>query len=218
MGRRGVAGKLILLVLLALIAGGAFFLRDFIPGPWQRDPVITEVSEAGAVAADAKLERLRNNGETVRMNGAEFTSYLRYRMAQRFTRELEFPTVSFSGDQVHVAGRYPKDRIPEAELRRLGAGADFVPDTALVEIGGGLRTMAPGRAAVKVTSVAVARFPIPSEKYLPLLDRFGGMEEPGLARDEVAFQLPPGVGSARVENGELVLSPPEARRGTAPAR
>lgn len=208
---RGVAGRLTLLVLLVVIGGGLWFFRGLIPGPWQRDPVITEVSEEGAVAAEAKLERLRNDGETVRMSGLEFTSYMRYRMAPRFSADIEMPTVAFEGDQVRVAGRLPKDRIPESQLRQLGRAADFIPDTATVEVGGGLRMLAPGRAALKVSSVAAERIPIPRDRYLPVLDRVGGMDEPGLERDEVAFQLPPGVGSARVENGELVLGPGEGR-------
>lgn len=208
---RGVGGKLALLVLLAVVGGGLWFFRGMIPGPWQRDPVITEVSEEGAIAAEAKLERLRSEGETVRMSGIEFTSYMRYRMAPRFAADIEMPTVAFAGDQVRVAGRLPKDRIPQAQLRQLGRAADFLPDTATVEVGGGLRMLAPGRAALKVTSVSAERFPIPRDRYLSVLDRVGGMDEPGLERDEVAFQLPPGVAAARVENGELVLAPGERR-------
>jgi hypothetical protein len=208
---RGAGGKLFLLILLAVVAGGAWFFRGLIPGPWQRDPVITEVSEAGAIAADAKLERLREEGDTIRLSGVEFTSYMRYRMAQRFASDIELPTVAFTGDQVQVAGRLPKDRIPQAQIDQLGRAASFIPDTATVEVGGGMRMLGPGRAALKVTSVAVERLPIPRDRYLSVLDRVGGMDEPGLERDEVAFQLPPGVGAARVENGELVLAPAEQR-------
>jgi hypothetical protein len=210
MGRRGAAGKLVLLLLVVALAGCAWVLRGFIPGPWQHPPVVTEVSEAGAIAADAKLARLRENRETVRMSGVEFTSYIRYRMAQRFAADVEFPTVSFAGDKVKVNGRLPRDRIPAAQLRQLGAAADFVPDTADVAVDGTLRMMAPGRGALKVESASFARIPIPRDRFLTVLDRIGGMEEQGLERDEVAFQLPPGVGAARVENGELVLSPPDA--------
>jgi hypothetical protein len=208
MARRGVAGKLILLILLAVLAGGAWMFRGLIPGPWQRETVITEVSEEGAAAAEAKLDRLRENGDTVRLSGAEFTSYIRFRMADRFaTGDLELPVVNFEGETVKVAGRLPKDRIPESQLRQLGAGADFIPDTADVAVDGALRMLAPGRGALKVQSASFARIPIPRERYLPLLGRVRGMDEPGLADDEVAFQLPPGVGAARVENGMLVLAP-----------
>ena len=211
MARRGVAGRVVLLLALVVVAGGAWFFRSLIPGPWQRERVVTEVSEAGAISADAKLKRLREDGETVRMSGVEFTSYIRYRMAQRFAADVELPSVSFAGDRVKVDGRLPRDRIPAAQLRQLGPAADFVPDTADVGVDGTLRMLAPGRGALKVQSASFARIPIPRERFLTVLDRIGGMDEPGLARDEVAFQLPPGVGAARVENGELVLSPPETR-------
>jgi hypothetical protein len=48
--------------------------------------------------------------------------------------------------------------------------------------------------------------PVPREQYLTLLDRVAP-DEPGVADDELAFQLPSGVGAARVENGSLVLVP-----------
>lgn len=212
MARRGVIGKLVLLVLLAVLAGGAWVFRGFIPGPWQEERVVTEVSEEAAASAERKLDRLREEGDTVRLSGAEFTSYIRFRMAERFsTGDLELPSVSFVDETVKVAGRLPKDRIPERDLRRLGPGADFIPDTADVGVDGRMRMLAPGRAALKVEAASFQKFPIPRDQYLPVLDRIGGMDEPGLERDEVAFQLPPGVGAARVENGMLVLAPGERR-------
>lgn len=208
MARRGVIGKMLLLTLLAVMAAGAWTFRGLIPGPWQRERVHVEVSEAAAEAAERKLERLRTEGDTVHMSGVEFTSYIRFRMANRFaTGDVELPVVTFEGQTVKVAGRFPKDRIPPAQLRQLGRGADFVPDTADVGVDGTLRMLAPGRAALKVQSASFARIPVPRERYLTVLDRFGGMDEPGLERDEVAFQLPSGVGEARVENGMLVLAP-----------
>jgi hypothetical protein len=212
MARRGVIGKLFLLALLAVVAAGAWTFRGLIPGPWQRDRVHVEVSEAAAEAAERKLERLRTEGDTVHMTGVEFTSYIRFRMADRFaTGDVELPVVTFQGQTVKVAGRFPRDRIPEAQLRQLGRGAEFIPDTADVAVDGRIRMLAPGRAALKVESASFARIPVPRDRFLPVLDRIGGMDEPGLERDEVAFQLPPGVGSARVENGELVLAPAEGR-------
>jgi hypothetical protein len=207
MARRGVAGKLFLLVFLALLAGGLWFFRGLIPGPWNRPPVPMEVSEQAAVSAEEKLKRLRQEGDTVHLSGIEFTSYVRYRMAGRFaTGDLELPTVNFEGDQVKVAGRFPKDRIPADQLRQLGRGAEFVPDTADVVVNGTLRTLAPGRGALKVGSASFARLPLSRDRLTSLLGRVRGFSEPGLGEDEVAFQLPPGVGSARVENGSLVLA------------
>ncbi|HZG43487.1 MAG TPA: hypothetical protein VEY93_11025 [Longimicrobium sp.] len=203
MARRGVVGKLFLLVFLALLAGGLWFFRGLIPGPWNRPPVPMAVSEEAAVAAEEKLKRLRQEGDTVHLSGVEFTSYLRFRMAGRFAPDIELPAVTFNADQVNVAGRYPTDRIPTKEL---GRAAEFLPDTADVAVNGTMRTLAPGRAALKVSSASFARIPIPRERLNALVGRVRGRSEPGLADDEVAFQLPPGVGSARVENGQLVLA------------
>ncbi|MBW3655037.1 MAG: hypothetical protein KY444_02955 [Gemmatimonadetes bacterium] len=202
MARRGVAGKLFLLVFLALLAGGAWFFRDLIPGLWQREPVPLEVSEQAAVSAEEKLKRLRQEGDTVHMSGVEFTSYLRFRMAGRFAPEIEMPSVAFEGDQVKVAGRYPTDRLP----RDFARVAEFLPDTADVAVNGTLRTVAPGRAALKVGSASFARIPVPRERLNQVIDRLRGVDQSGLEQDEVAFQLFPGVGSARVENGILILA------------
>jgi hypothetical protein len=203
MARRGVVGKLFLLVFLALLAGGAWFFRGLIPGPWNRPPVPMAVSEEAAVAAEEKLKRLRQDGDTVHLSGVEFTSYLRYRMAGRFASDIELPAVTFDADQVNVAGRFPKDRLPAKEVGRAMA---YLPDTADVAVNGTLRTLAPGRAALKVSSASFARIPIPRDRLNQVVDRVRGLDEPGLGVDEVAFQLPPGVGSARVENGHLVLA------------
>lgn len=182
--------------------------RGMIPGPWQQDRVVTEVSEEAAASAERKLERLREQGDTVRLSGVEFTSYIRFRMAERFsTGDLELPNVAFAGETVKVNGRLPKDRIPERDLRRMGPVADFIADTANVSVDGRMRMLAPGRAALKVESVKFEIVDIPRDKFLPILSRVRGMDEPGLERDEVAFQLPPGVAAARVENGMLVLGP-----------
>jgi hypothetical protein len=204
---RGAGRTLALLGLLAVVAGGLWFFRGLIPGPWNRPVVHTEISEEAAASADAKLARLRQDGDTVRLSGVEFSSYVRYRMADRFALDLETPVVRFEGETVRLDGRVPKERIP---TRQLGPAARFVPDTADVAVSGTLRTVAPGRAALRVESASFARVPIPREQYLALLDRVTP-DEPGIGDDELAFQLPSGVGSARVAEGMLILAPDRAR-------
>lgn len=194
--------KVVLLGGMVALAGGLWFFRGLIPGPWADVPV-TGVSEEAAASADQKLARLRADGDTIRLTDVEFTSYLRFRMADRFAVGIESAGVAFDGDRARVTGRLPTDRLPKQEL---GRGAEFLPDTADVSVGGTLRTMAAGRAALRVESLSFAKFPIPRDTYLRWLDRVGGVAEPGLERDEVAFQLPPGVGYARIQDGLLVLA------------
>lgn len=207
---RGAGRKMALLGLVVAVAvvAAAWLFRGHLPGPWSREPVHTEVSEAAAASADAKLARLREDGDTATLSGVEFTSFVRYRMIDRFAVDVEAPVVSFEGETLRVDGRLSSDRIPASQISR--AAARFLPDTADVAVSGRLRTVAPGRAALRVESASFARIPVPREQYLPLLDRITP-DEPGLAEDEVAFQLPSGVGSAEVRDGTLVLFPGDLR-------
>lgn len=201
---RGAGRSLALLGLLAVVAGGLWFFRGLIPGPWNEPPPPAEISEHAADVADAKLARLRTDGDTVRMSGVEFSSYVRYRMVERFALDVEAPTVAFEGQTVRLDGRVPKERIPVDRLSR--AARSFVPDTAEVAVSGSLRTVAPGRAALRIESASFARVPVGRDVYVPLLDR-ATADEPGVREDEIAFQLPAGVASAEVRAGELVLFP-----------
>ncbi len=198
---------LALIGLIAILFVGWTY-RDRIPGPWNKgadERFATEVSEQSAAAADAKLERLREERDTIRLSSAEFTSYLRYRLNDPMAQQLESPVVSFSGDTVTLTGRFPTDRLPDT--RQVRAVRSFLPDTADVKVTGALRPLEGGRAALRVDNVSFARLPIPAEVYDQALERLGPRDAPGLASNEYAFPLPPGVGSARVENGTLVLAP-----------
>lgn len=196
------------LALLAglLVAGWSF--RDRIPGPWNRgasESYATVVSPEAAAEAEAKLDRLRASGDTARLSAAEFTSYLRYRYDDRLGGQIETPAIAFSGDTVTLQGRIPTNRLPST--REVEAVRFMLPDTADVRVTGAVRTLGPGRAAVRVDAVSFARVPVPENVYPDALKRFGRRDEPGLAPNEYAFPLPPGVGSAAVEEGVLVLAP-----------
>lgn len=192
------------LVLLLALAGAGWYFRHLIPGLGGEQAQVLEVSPAAAEQAEAKLARL-GQGEEVRLSETELTSLLRYRMQDRVPGDVEAPQVRLSGDTVRVSGRFPTDRLPAS--MDMGAARDFLPDTADVEVRGTLRTLEPGRAAVHVDVVTFARVPVPEQFYPEALARLGRRDEPGLQPAEYPVRLPQGVGSARVEGGELVLSP-----------
>ena len=113
-------------------------------------------------------------------------------------------------ENARLRGRFPTDRLPDTEeVNRMRA---FLPDTAEVVVRGSIRTVEPGRAAVRVDNASFARIPIPAGEIPGVLERMGRGDQPGLAPEEYPFPLPPGVGSARVENGQLVLSPREGQQ------
>jgi len=148
---------------------------------------------------------MRSRGDTVHLSSVEFTSYVRYRYREQIAGELEQPTVAFTGDTVTLGGRFPTDRLPD--MREVRAMREFLPDTADVKLRGGLRTLSPGKAALRIDVASFAKVPVPRDVYPDALKKIGRRDEPGLGPNEYAFPLPPGVGSARVENGELILSP-----------
>ncbi|MFL5537938.1 MAG: hypothetical protein ACJ8J0_03055 [Longimicrobiaceae bacterium] len=202
----GLFRNLLALVGVAALGFGVWTYRDKIPWRWNKSAAApAEVSEAAAQSAEQKLERMRTSGDTVHLTGTEFTSYLRYRFHDQLASQLDQPTVAFSGDTLMLQGRLPTERLPDT--RELRAVREFLPDTAEVRLRGNLRTLSPGRAALRIGSVSFAKVPVPHDVYPDALKRLGRADEPGLGADEYPFRLPPGVSSARVEGGELVLAP-----------
>jgi hypothetical protein len=113
--------------------------------------------------------------------------------------------VSLSGTTLILSGSVPAERIPDVpELQSLRF---LLPDTVPVMIGGDVRSLREGAVAMEITTIEVFRMPIPPRIYPVLLDRLGRQDRPGLAPSALELPLPPGVSSARVEGGELVLTP-----------
>jgi hypothetical protein len=206
MARRRGGGLLAGLVLVLLLAGGWLFFRDDVArllGGGR--PEATAVSQEAATQAEEKLARLAQDGETVRLNDVEFTSLMRYRLRDRIPGDLESPAVSFRGDTVRLMARVPSDRLPD--VPELGAARSFLPDTADVDVVGRLAPLQNGRAAFEVQRITFAGIPVPDRFYPQALERMGRRDEPGLSASAYPFALPNGVGAARVEGGELILTP-----------
>jgi hypothetical protein len=201
--RAGILGGV--LIVLVLLAGAAWWFR----GDLLRllaTPEATEVSPEAAAAAEAKLERLRSEGEPARLSSVELTSLIRYRAPAAALETLHEPSVRMSGDTIRLSGRIPTDRLPShPDLDKV---RPFLPDTAPLVIQGQVEPLGAGRAALDIRSVQFAGVPIPPSYYPAMLERLGRKPEPGLPPAAVAVTLPPGVGAARVEEGHLVLSPP----------
>jgi len=147
---------------------------------------------------------MRRDQDTVHLTDVEFTSLLRYDLAG-LTGPLRDPAVDFVDNTLKLTGKVPKDLLPDSpELARVGG---YLPDTVTVRVGGSLRPLRPGHGALNVQEVAIAGFPVPASYYPMALRRLGRRDEPGTEPNEYPFTLPPGVASARVEGGALILSP-----------
>lgn len=192
-----------LLVVLLLLGGAAWWFRDYLPLGGREQPV--EVSPEAARAAEEKLEKMRTDGHPVRLSSVELSSLLRYRSHEWAPGTVRDPDVRMTGDTLVVGAVIPTDRIPRhPDLDRVRG---LLPDSARVEVAGGVRPLGDGRAALTVRHVEFAGIPIPERYYPPMLDRLGLGESAGLAPGEMALSLPPGVSEVRVENGYLLLIP-----------
>lgn len=197
------SGVVAVLGVVALLALAAWVFRDRIPGLGRRK-VATEVSREAAAQAQEKLARMREDGDTVHLSAVEFTSLVRYDLAG-LTGPLRDPSVDFVDNTLKLSGKLPSDMLPRsAELDRVRG---FLPDTAEVTVSGSLRTLRPGHAALNVQGVSFARFPVPASYYAQALQGLGRRDEPGAEPNEFPFTLPPGVASAQVEGGEMILTP-----------
>jgi hypothetical protein len=206
MSRGGLAGCLAVFLLVAVIGGillwafnGDLVRRDTFP----REAV--SVSPEAAAQAEEKLQRLRTQGDTARLSEVEITSLLRYRLDGSYPDLVNEPSVGMDGDTLRIAARVPSERLPPlAELERIRL---FLPDTSRIELQGRLLPLDGRRAAIEVQRVSFAGIPIPPRFYPDVLERLGRRDEDGLPQNAIAVPLPQGVGSARVEDSSLILTP-----------
>lgn len=196
---------LILLCSLLLLVGLFLVGRALFRSPAASGPASAEVSAENAATAEAKLAELSEQGREVRLNGGELTSLLRYSAGPWEWARVIDPVALLIGDTLQLSGALETDELPiEGGLEPLRT---LLPDTTRFELAGTLRPYEAGRALLQIGRVEVAGMPVPAQYYPLLLERLG-QPPAGVARaDAVVLPLPEPVGAARVEGGELILSP-----------
>lgn len=203
MAMKGPGGAVLLLLLLAVLAG-AWLFRDRITGLLGGGAEPVEVSPEAAARAEEKFRGLRD-GEEARLSEVEISSILRYRTPEWAAQRLRDPAVHLSGDTLELSGIVATEHLPSHP--ELNSVRGLLPDSARVEVTGHVRTLDGGRTAFEISSVEFAGLPIPRRYYADVLEGLGRRDEPGLPANAIALQLPPGARSARVESGHLVLTP-----------
>lgn len=179
-----------LVLVLALIAGLLASALGFWPGGAAPEG---DVSQEAAASAEAKLERVAQ-GEEVSLTATELTSLFTYRPDVWTIRPIHSPVVEMSGDTVRVKGGFPTSEIPaQIELGPLRA---LLPDTTSVDVAGTVGSRAANSIVLEIGTVEVEGMPIPERFYSQLLQS-----------DAFTLPLPDGISAARVEGGELILTP-----------
>jgi hypothetical protein len=195
-----------LLLFVVLIVGLAWLFRDSLPVPRRGAPPTVEgVSPELAAVAEDKLRALRDEGRPAALSGAELTSLLRYRFAFEEVFGIAGPAVIVEDGQLRVGGMIATERLPRhPDLDRVRT---FLPDTAVVEVAGTLTALDERRGAFEVREVSFAEVPIPRRYHGSILERVGRTPQPGLPEDAVAFPLPEGARTVRIEGDQVVFDP-----------
>ena len=202
---RSRGGALGVLVALVALIGAGWYFREPLLALMGRGSDPVEVSPEAAALAEEKIALLRTDGDTARLSSIEASSLLRYRGPVWLTQRVHEAGVEFDSDTVRVSGTIATSELPShPELDRVRV---LLPDSSRVEISGVIAPLPSGRMAMDIDRVTFAGVPIPARYYPDVLARFGREDEPGLDESSIAVPLPEGVGSARVENGSLVLTP-----------
>ncbi|MEX2583841.1 MAG: hypothetical protein WD766_11235 [Gemmatimonadota bacterium] len=163
----------------------------------------TEISPEAASSAEAKIARLQRSGQEARLNSVELTSLFKYRPEVWSIDRVLDPQVSIRGDTMSVSGSFATAELPrQAELEQIRF---LLPDTTDVAVSGTLDSASTGQAVFRIASIEVAGMPIPSRLFPLLLERIGGGAN--APPNAIGLPLPDAVGSVRLEDGELVLTP-----------
>jgi len=194
---------LMLIGLVSLAVVMVLGVRGFGPGQELVSAPGSEVSPESAGYAGLKMERL-GAGEEVRLSDAEVMSLLRYHPDFAVVGFTEMD-VFMAGDTLRLSARVPAERLPdlpELETLRL-----FLPDTVPLVFFGTIRPLEGGVIALEISTLEAMGMPIPARLHLPILSRLGLLGHPGLSGSAIPLSLPAGVTAARVELGQLVLTP-----------
>lgn len=195
-------------VLLALLAAGAWMARDSI-GDWMGRLELSatgEPSERLAVRAEDKLNRIARDGlrDEVRFSEAELQSLLTYRSAPALPPGIEDPQVDVQDTIVVLSARLRPDSLdgfsaPDALRSTMGDTTRVI--AGLVPSRGG-----PGETWLRVRSLQIGAFVVPP-MMLPAIVR--SLEQQGVRVSNGAIVVPllPGVDEVRLDGDDIVLVP-----------
>jgi hypothetical protein len=198
-------GRLFLAVVVLLIGAGVFMgIRSGLI-PFGEAAESVEISPEAAASAEVKLTALREDGTEARLSGPELSSLFRFRPGIWSMGAVLQPEVRMNVDSISVSGRVATASLPPD--REIDAIRMLLPDTADVAVTGTIHPGSRGTVILEIYGMEVAGMPVPRRYYPMILERVGRGDATAADSITVTIPLPARVSAARVENGELVLTP-----------
>ena len=208
----GCVGRLVVLGLLVIAGGVAWFTRDRWLGISPPAPPASAVSEWRPItpAADTKAEtQLRALGTGrgpayVNVRAADLLAYAVSALRGILPPGASGVQARAAGDQVVVRGEVNIAEMGGSTV--LGPIAGMLPSRDTLEVGGTIELLKPGVAQYRVKSIRVGELSIPAKLIPPIVERLRrGPRVEGLADDGVAIPLPRNIGDIRVKDGKITV-------------
>lgn len=209
----GCIARLGCLMVLAVIAVGAWFTRDRwmsnIPGA---APVVASAPlwqpltpQAGAKGKRA-IESLQSSSGPVFANleAGEIATYVFQTVGRTLPASADSVEAAVIGDALYVRAIVPmKDLAGSGVLGPLGS---LLNSREKITIGGGFRVVRPGLSEFQVREVKLRDFKIPSGAIPQLLKQIThGARPDGIAADALPVPTPKTLGDVRIANHKVTL-------------
>jgi hypothetical protein len=210
----GCIARLGCLVLLAILAVGAWFTRDrWMPESMRSHTVSTTkgptwepLSDAGARRTEAALSKLSQQRGPVfqTLSGADAASYIFRELASRLPQSSDSVQAMVSGDRVAMRANVKLSELGGAGS--LGPLGSMLGDREPVQFTGTFRVVKPGLAEFQIQEIKIGAVNLPRGMIPSLIGRFDRGQRPaGLDRDALPLPIPRYVGDIRVANGKITL-------------
>ena len=212
----GCIGRIGCLVVLLLVAAGAWFTRDrwlhrvpFI----NRDSTVatTRVSSwqplttDGAGRARTALRRLEGRSGPVYVNVApgDLAAYVFQELSGALPTGADSVEAAAIGDQLIVRAVVPTTLF--GDRRSLGPVAALLGDRERVQFGGRLRIIRPGLGEFKVTELKLREFTLPKALIPRIVGQMSRNRPAEVAQDALPLRTPNHIADVRVANGTVTM-------------
>ena len=218
----GCIARLGCLMVLAVVAVGAWFTRDRwmsnIPGAapavasaplWQ--PLTPQAGAKGKRAIESL--QLGSGPVFANLEAGEIATYVFQTVGRTLPASSDSVEAAVIGDALYVRAIVPmKDLAGSGALGPLGG---LLNDREKITIGGGFRVVRPGLSEFKVRQIKLRDFNVPSGAIPRLLQQIGrGARPEGIAADALPVPTPATLADVRIADGKVTLY--KATQGTTP--
>lgn len=202
------------LVLLAILAAGAWFYRDRLFG--NRDARPTETTTAGPVWERLTPERAERGRAAVaslsgpsgrvfvNLSAAEVASFVFITLSRQLPPSADSIEAAAVGDRLYVRASVKLSDLGGASA--LGPLGGMLNDRERMMFGGNFEIVRPGLSQFRIRELKLRDLGIPPRMIPTIVQKIGrGTRPEGVAQDALPLVTPSYIGDVRVAKGKVTL-------------